>query len=294
MRIKLIVNPVAGQKKVKRYISKIKEILGLDNWLNLEITEGRRHSFHLARKAAEEKHDIVVACGGDGTAHEVVNGVISSGVSIPVGFIPFGASNAYALSLGIPANPTEACQIILRKKIRSIDLGKTCNQFVSHYFLSMAGIGFDAEATYLVKPLLKEIFGGVPAHILAGAYGLVRFDRTKLFVEIDGSPHVGYQMLIFNGKFYGAGLKAASNADMTDGYLDVYLFKQGRKRDFLRYVMGVVGGHYSRFKDVEYFRTKKIKIDASRKTWVQLDGEVVGTLPQEFEICSQAIKVITA
>lgn len=292
MRIKLIVNPVAGQGRINRYLLRIKEILGRDNSFSLEFTTAKRDSFHIAYQSAKSNCDIIVACGGDGTVHEVVNGVVSSGVSVPLGFIPVGASNACALSLGIPTNPLEACEVILQKKTRRIDLGKTTNGRISHFFLSMAGIGFDAQATYLVKPVLKMVFGGIPAHLLAGTYGLLRYERTKFLLKIDGCEYEGYQALIFNGKYYGAALKAGICAEMSDGYLDLYLFKQKKRRDFLRYVLGVVNGSYTNFRDVEYFRIKELKTYSVEKTWVQLDGEVIGTLPQEIEVHPQGLEVI--
>jgi len=292
MRIKLIVNPLSGGKKVDAYLPRIREILGRGNLLNFAITKEKNGAFVEAKKATREGYDLIVVCGGDGTLNEVINGLVSSNNSMPIGFIPCGTSNIYALSAGIPLDPIQACEVVLKKYVRKIDLGKVGTGNSLHYFVSMAGIGYDASVIQSLNPNLVRTFGGVLAHIIAGLRELIRYHGTELSIKLDGSSCRGFQAIICNGSFYGISSIIAPKADMADGYLDVILFKNGRRRDILRYVFGILRERHLHFKDVEYIRAKKIDIDAAGEVWIQVDGEIMGTLPQKFEVCPQALQVI--
>ncbi len=292
MRMKLIVNPLSGGKKVETYLPRIREILGKGNSLSFAVTKEKNGALVEAKRAAREGYDLIVVCGGDGTLNEVINGVVSTNNSIPIGFIPCGTSNIYALSAGIPFDPIQACEIILEKYVRKIDLGKAGTGTSARYFVSMAGIGYDASVIQSLNPNLVRTFGGVPAHIIAGLRELIKYNGTELSITLDGSSCRGFQAIISNGSFYGISSILAPEADMSDGYLDVILFKNGRKRDILRYVFGILRECHLHFKDVEYIRAKKIDIDAVGEVWIQVDGETMGTLPQKFEVCPQALQVI--
>jgi len=292
MRMKLIINPLAGGKKVETYLPRIREILGKDNSLSLAITKEKNGAFQEAQKVSGKEYDLVVVCGGDGTLNEVINGLVSSNNSIPIGFVPCGTSNIYARSAGIPLNPIRACEIVLKKYVRKIDLGRVGTGNSLRYFVSMAGVGYDASVIQSLKPNLVRTLGTIPAHIVAGLGEVVKYRGTELFIKLDGSSCRGFQAIISNGSFYGVSSIIAPEADMSDGYLDVILFKNGKRKDVLRYVLGILRGRHIYFKDVDYTKAKKIEIDAPGEVWIQVDGESMGTLPQDIEICPQAIQVI--
>jgi len=292
MRIELIVNPLAGGKKVETYLPIIREILGTGNSLSFAVTREKNSAFREAQKASQEDYDLIVVCGGDGTLNEVINGVVSSNNSIPIGFVPCGTSNIYALSAGIPFDPVLACEIVLEKHMKKIDVGKVGTGDSIRYFVSMAGIGYDASVIQSLKPSLVRTIGGIPAHLATGMFKLAKYRGTELSIKLDGHPCRGYQVIISNGNFYGISSKIAPEADMSDGYLDIILFKNGRRIDILRYVLGIVRERHLFFKDVEYTKARKIEIDAPEEVWVQVDGESMGTLPQMFEVYPQAIQVI--
>lgn len=292
MRMKLIVNPLSGGKKIETYLPIIKEILGRDNSLSLALTEKKNSAFQEAKKVSAKEYDLIVVCGGDGTMNEVINGVVSSNNSLPIGFIPCGTSNIYALSAGIPLDPIRACEIVVKKYVRKIDLGKVGTGNSLRYFVSMAGVGYEASVIKSLKPNLVRTLGGIPAHLVTGVGVLIKHQATELSIRVDGSSCRGFEAIIANGSFYGVSSIIAPEADMADGYLDVIIFKNGKRRDILRYVLGILRGRHIYFKDVEYTKAKKIEIDAPGEVWIQVDGEIMGTLPQEIEICPQAIQVV--
>ena len=292
MRMKLIVNPLSGGKKVETYLPRIREILGRDNLLSLAMTKEKNGAFQEAQKVGREGYDLIVVCGGDGTLNEVINGLVSSNSSIPIGFIPCGTSNVFALSAGIPLDPLEACRVVLKKYVKKIDLGKVGIGTSARYFASMAGIGYEASVIKSLNPNLVRTLGTIPAHLITGVGVLIKHQRTELSIKLDGSSCQGFEAIICNGKFYGVSSIIAPEADMSDGYLDVIIFKNGKKRDILRYVLGILRERHLYFKDVEYTMAKKIEIDAPGEVWIQVDGEIMGTLPQTFEVHPQAIQVI--
>jgi len=292
MKMKLIVNPLSGRKKVEAFMPRITEILGRDNSLSLAITREKNGAFLEAERAGCEGYDIVVVCGGDGTLNEVINGLMSSHSSIPIGFVPCGTSNIYAHSAGIPFDPVQACEIVLKKYVKRIDLGKVGTGASARYFVSMAGIGYDASVIQALNPNLVRSLGGIPAHLITGVVELMKYRGTELSIKLDGSPCRGFQAIISNGSHYGVSSVIAPEAEMADGYLDVILFKRGKRTDMLRYVLGILMGCHLRFKDVEYTRAKEIEIDAPGEVWIQVDGESMGTLPQKFEVYPQALQVI--
>jgi diacylglycerol kinase (ATP) len=292
MRMKLIINPLAGGKKMDAYLPIIKKILGTGNLLSIAVTKEKNGAFQEAQKVSQEGYDLVVVCGGDGTFNEVINGVVSSHNSIPVGFVPCGTSNIYALSAGIPLDPIRACEIVLKRYVRKIDLGKVGTGDSARYFVSMAGIGYDASVIHSLNPNLVRTLGGIAAHLVAGVRELINYRGTELSIRLNGSSCRGFEAIISNGSFYGMSSLIAPEADMADGYLDLILFKNGKRRDILRYVLGILRERHLYFKDVEYVRAKKIEIDAPDEVWIQVDGEIMGTLPQEFEVYPQAIQVV--
>jgi len=292
MRMKLIVNPLSGGKKVETYLPRIREILGRGNLISLAITKEKNGAFQEAQKVSREGYDLIVVCGGDGTFNEVINGIVSSHNFIPIGFIPCGTSNIYALSAGIPLDPIQACEIVLKKFIKKIDLGKVGTGNSLRYFVSMAGVGYEASVIKSLKPNLVRTLGGIPAHLVAGLCELIKYRGIELSIRVDGSSCRGFEAIISNGSFYGVSSIIAPEADMADGYLDVIIFKNGKRRDILRYVLGILRGRHIYFKDVEYTKAKKIEIDAPEEVWIQVDGEIMGTIPQKFEVYPQGIQVI--
>ena len=141
MKTALVVNPVAGQGRSKKILSKVKprlEAAGFE--LEVRLTEQEGQAAQLANQAKKEGTHAVIAIGGDETVSEIINGI--AGSKVLFGLIPSGTADVFAHEIGIPTHrPLAACDIIIQGKTKKIDLGKTA----SSYFVLMAGIGFDAQ-----------------------------------------------------------------------------------------------------------------------------------------------------
>jgi YegS/Rv2252/BmrU family lipid kinase len=289
MRLKLIVNPQAGRNRSKELLPAIEDKLRR-NGCHVDSVISRNKGD--TKSDPGEDYETVIACGGDGTVNDVVNGIADRATSWSqkFGIIPLGTVNLFAKELGIPEDPLEACDLILDGNTREIDLGRAGE----HYFTMMAGVGFDAEVVDGVPPEMKR-FLGPASYPLTAIKTLVDYDPALLSIEIDGGPkRSGYLVIVSNAKSYGYDtLSVAPHADMSDGLLDVCIFKKKRAIDILRYTLGVFTRTHTDFDDVETVRAKKAKVVAERPVLVHTDCEVVGNTPMEFTILPKALKIIT-
>ncbi len=297
MRIKLIVNPTAGRQKARKYLPRIEKLLGKEHIIETTCTTKREDISACARESSiNNKYDVIVACGGDGTLNGVINGIMQGNTSTPVGFIPLGTENVFGWQAGIPRNPLDACQLISSGNRTRIDLGKIYTNAVS-YFILMAGIGFDAKVVHDVKPPLKNLIGNL-SYPLMGLLNLLTYNPSKLFIQYNEGKtvHECYFAVVGNSKVYGGQYKVTPYADIQDGMLDVCLFKKRSRYNLLSHILHIITKKQLRTDshDIEYIKAGKINISASEKTWIQIDGELLGELPCKIEIVPGAIQMVLA
>jgi diacylglycerol kinase (ATP) len=248
-------------------------------------TERPLHATELARNAAASDCDLVLACGGDGTIHEVVSGLALS--SVPLAILPSGTANVLARELQLPRNPLKAAALIPQLKPRRIALGK-CGD---HYFLLMAGVGLDATAIDRVNARWKSSIGRL-------AYGLAALGSWSeghfppLSVCVDGSTFTGTFVVVGRVSRYGGSMRITRNAHLLSDRFDVCLFQGGSRADYLKYSVGVLSGTHHRFRDVMCVSGKNVEITAEQPVGVQLDGELRGWTPVKLEIVLDALTLL--
>jgi YegS/Rv2252/BmrU family lipid kinase len=290
MKIKLIINPKAGNSRGRvtlPLLSKIKRRFQ-ENGISVDLffTKKKGDALREAKKSSD--YDAIVVGGGDGTINEVVNGIVGSSIT-PLGIIPLGTVNLLAKEVGIPDDPIHACDVIIRGKMRRIDIGKAG----THYFTLMAGIGFDAEVIENVNPDTKRILG-TSSYLFAGIKTLAKYRPSLMSIRIENKiEQAGYFVIISNAKMYADEvIRVARDADLTDGLLDVYVFKNGKRHDFLRYAFGILVGKHTHYGDVKYFKVKRVEIRAKTSALVHTDCEIIGKTPMEFTVLPKALKII--
>lgn len=302
MRIKLIINPFSGGKKAKKYLPKIKEILSKNNILDVSETNDIIQIEKIAFQTASKKnYDLLIVGGGDGTLNLAIKAIKNASPNpkqsndIPLGFIPLGITNVFALEVGIPQNPLAACEIILKARTKELDLGKISEPENIHYFISMAGIGFDAEVVERVAPGLKNILGA-KAFILQGFYDFIKYNPSPFYVQKDNEiPEKCFLAIVCNAKHYGGKFTFFPHASMSDGILDVCLLKNRSRKALLSFFFNLVTKQSSsKNKNILSFKAKKFKIYSSEEKYIpiQIDGDVGGKLPAEFEVYPGALKMI--
>lgn len=282
----IIFNPAAKGERAVQQTSRLQSLLPQARFL---LTEGPGDATRLTREAVSQGAELVVAAGGDGTVNEVVNGINGSGT--PLGILPIGSVNVYALELGIPQGLDEAAELFRcpeQLQIRQVDL----LQANDRYFVQLAGVGLDAETVRQTDHEFKKIFG--PLSYVFTCADLAGKEHAPLhLVEGSGREHTGTFVLVGNGRFYGGPFSFFPEARLDDGNLDVCLFKKLTRFDLLRYFRGALtyGAHVN-FPDVEYFKTDRLKVTTEGEVPFEVDGEFQGVCPVDFKVCPGALRVV--
>jgi diacylglycerol kinase (ATP) len=299
MRTVVIFNPAAGQSAMAPQLEQKetadqreeKIVEGLRTYsLEPEVwyTTKEDSGGTLAKKAAAEGVDIVVAAGGDGTIHAVATGLI--GTKSVLGIIPMGTMNNLARSLSIPTTLEAACAIIARGETKQIDIG-TMN---GHVFLEAAGIGLIAALFPAAEDIKRYGWLSTIRGLIAGARALFSFRPARMKVSFDGHQERTYrtlQITVCNAPYYGMRFQVAPGKLMDDGLLDVLIYKNFSKLEFLRHGISISQGRRIFEPRITRRQVKTVKITADDPVTVHADGVVCGQTPVRISIISRALHV---
>ena len=254
-RALFIVNPAAGalpsRRRLDAAIGTVCAEFGIQADVVLTAAPG-----HATELAARAEADVIVACGGDGTLNEIINGVRSPAVR--VGQIPGGTANVWAKEAGIPHDPAEALRAQLSGPSLPLDVGR----IGARRFLLMASYGLDAAAVAAVRPGLKRRLGPL-AYIISGFQVGVRYPGFEVTLQFDDGPpqHVEATMMLFaNTRLYGGLAPIAREASAVDGLLDCVVFLGHGPALTLRMIPMVVWGRHLQSERVLYRRARRIRI----------------------------------
>jgi diacylglycerol kinase (ATP) len=243
-------------------------------------------SYVASGRAVEEGFARIVAAGGDGTVNHVANGLAGSNAAL--GLLPLGTVNVFAMELGLPMNDLELCwDIIKRATMRRVDLPSANGK----YFVQLAGVGLDAQVVKETSLAFKRSFG--PLSYLISAAQIAARQPPKLFIESDNAPvSEGSFVLIGNGRLYGGPFPFFKHAVIDDGLLDVVVFKRLGFLEIIQYLQDVVFSSDIRVPEVEYFQTRGLRITSEQDVPLELDGELAGNCPVDFQIQKKALRVL--
>ncbi len=280
--IVVILNPKARSEKAQ---SLVEDVTRLADNVVVRMTRSADDARRLAVQAVNEGFETVVAAGGDGTINDIVNGLAGSNVTL--GLLPLGTMNVFASELGIPANNLrKSWEIIRAGHVRCIDLGRANDR----YFVQLAGVGLDAQVVQETTWKLKKSIG--PLSYLVNAAQIASRKPPKLVVEWDGRSDSGSFVLVGNGRFYGGPFTIFKDARIDDGLLDVLIFKNLGYLDIVRYLQGILFGTHTQMNDVEYFQTPSVTVRSDEEVPVEVDGEVIGSVPVRFRLSSKKLSVL--
>jgi diacylglycerol kinase (ATP) len=290
----VIVNPASGGGRALRAEPEVASLLASRGcrvkFVHSKSSEDIREQ---AAGAAAEGFRIVVALGGDGAFHHLVEGI--GGTDVVAGFFPAGNGNDIARALGIPRDPVNAANDFLRGQPRAVDLVRVRfgDGSVTHY-MGAGGMGLDAEAAHLANTRFRA-WPGVTRY-LAGAFTI--FFREPLLdvtVEMDGANWSGRALFVAvaNATSYGSGVRIAPQAEMDDGLLDVVIVGDvGLLRLLEAIPIVLTSGDLRGFPEVTRYRCRRVSLRADRAARVHGDGEALGVAPAEFEILPGAVRVM--
>lgn len=286
----LIVNPSAGGGRAGRAHADVVRALeahGLS--VRSERTRDLEHAQQLAREAAQAG-ETVVCLSGDGMVGAVAD-VLRELPGALLGVLPGGRGNDLARVLGISQDPVEACATIAHGIPHPLDLGEVGGRA----FVGIASVGFDSEANRIANEAPSRLGN------LVYAYGALRallaWKPVRFEIELDppGEPHafVGYTVGACNSKTYGGGMRAAPDALLDDGLLDVIVLERVSKLRFLtRILPRVFSGRHVEEPSVKVFRAREVAVSAERPFEMYADGDPIAALPVRVRALPGAVRVL--
>jgi YegS/Rv2252/BmrU family lipid kinase len=305
----LIYNPIAGRRPAKRE-REVRQAADVLRQAGLEVelapTARPAMAHELAEAAVANGVDVVLVCGGDGTINEVINGLALS--QVPLGILPGGTANIVAHELHIPLNPVRAARQFLCWTPHRIALGRArweepqapppagelASQASSRYYISVAGIGYDAEIVYKLPSWLKINFG-VAGYVMEAFRQLVRYSFPRFSCRLNGHERRGTFAVIHRTRLYAGWLHLAPTAGLFHPQFAVCSFRSRSRLRYLFYALAVLARQHVRLSGVYLDNCAKVvstPVDTSRVILFELDGELAGAIPATFEIVPDALTLL--
>jgi YegS/Rv2252/BmrU family lipid kinase len=280
----VILNPAAGSpESLLGWQERAESIAG---GCPIRVTSHPGEAETLARRAVDEGFARVVAAGGDGTVNQVANGLAGSNAAL--GLLPLGTVNVFAMELGLPSHNLQLCwDIIEGANTRLVDLPSANGK----RFVQLAGVGLDAQVVKETSLASKRSLG--PLSYLISAAQIAARQPPKLYIESESeSVGEGSFVLIGNGRLYGGPFPFFKRAIIDDGLFDVVVFKRLRYLEIIKYLQDVIFSSDIRVPEIEYFQTRRLRITSEQDVPLELDGELAGKCPVEFQIRQKALRVL--
>ena len=297
-RYHLICNPVAGRKSAAIARRLADHLTDLKEPHALHLTTRRGEAFEWAVALGETPDAVVIAIGGDGTVNEIVNGL--AGTSTPLGLIRAGSVNVTARELGIPRNPLKAFAIIRQGRALLVPVGRIDRtaddeawpREMGRRFLMMAGMGLDAEATRRVRSRWKAVVGPME-YALAGLRSFWTYSFPPIVCcDSDGRRHEGISIIASNIRLYGGNVPIAPDGDIRQDFFNVSVFQARSRWTLAIQMMLACLGRHIHHRQVDYFSTRSLTLEAGCAAPLQIDGDYAGALPHRIVIEPASLRLI--
>lgn len=290
----IIVNPTAGNDAAKKVLPTIEDLLhNLEVDYDLKITEYPGHAIQIAQEAGTNGYDTVVAVGGDGTANEVINGLMAAANDSQnvanLAVLPVGRGNDFSYGMGIPQDLESACKLLGDGKTRQIDIGfvKGGDYPDGRYFGNGIGIGFDTVVGFEAAKL-PSFIGGIPGYIIAALKTIFLFFEEPLIrLEIDGEVLEQNCLLVsvMNGRRMGGSFMFAPDSISDDGMLNLCIAGKLTRWQVLGLFPKVMAGTQSDHPAIKMPTGRVISIEAISGTLpVHADGETICATGHKLDI----------
>lgn len=272
----VIINPCAGRSSASECGKKITAELTRRNInYTAAYTEREAHATEIARGAYHNGERVFVSVGGDGTLHEIINGLPATDVTL--GIIPAGSGNDFLRSLNIPRDPMKALEVVLSGNTIQLDLPK-CN---GEYFLNYCGIGFDVS-TVILSNKLKKHFPKSVVYFLALLITLLSFKFKTITIKSDiyRLTKKIFMLNVANGRFFGNGLPFSPESSPSDGILDVCIISKMPRIIIPYMLIYFLKGKHARIKKyVQFLHLSSITLESETKEIIGIDGELSASTP---------------
>ena len=301
----IIINPSAGNGKADKQWKNIETALREAD-MDFKVHRSKRalHCTELAKSLIENGARQLIGVGGDGTNHEIINGLMQQTVvptdEITYGFIPVGTGNDWVKTHNIPRNVKKAVQVIKAGKTTFQDIGlakfHVNSQPQQRYFVNVAGMAYDAFVGRVSNHERKRITNALYYYLLIFKC-LFKYKSSQARIILDGKEVANQHFYTINiglCKYSGGGMQFVPHAEIDDGQFAVSYVNNMPKLEVIVSTHYLYGGKIAKFKHAKLFKAKHMKVEAvnDAPTLLELDGEFVGETPVEFEIILKALKVI--
>ncbi len=284
-----IVNPKAGKGQTKKLVPLLERNgakLGIE--CKFVYTSAKGDGEAIARGARADGFTHVVGLGGDGTSHEIVNGLM--GDDIIFGTIPSGSGNDFPQAAGIPNEPERAVQTVFNGSVRNVDVGKLGGR----YFINGLGIGLDGAVANRFKSF--RILGGQAAYLISSVIEALTFRGFNAELSIGEWSFSGKLLLTgaSNGHSQG-GFKLAPDAKVDNGKLDFHIIRDMEPFSRLVKIPKVLKGHYREIEEMDIMSDRFMEITIFDQVPAHMDGQSFYLVPgtHRIEVVSGALKVMS-
>lgn len=300
-KVMIILNPMANMSNAWTVANDLRPIIAEYGNADWSGTVYPTHAAELAKQAGEQGYEMVIAMGGDGTVHEVVNGLMQ----IPteqrpiMGVVPVGSGNDFAHAIGVPMQADHALAHALHGEPSSVDIGlMTDENGRKEYFDNSVGIGFDAVVTIRSHklPLLRGFLMYLAAVIQTI---ILNHEPSKMQLKADGESweQTNLMVVICNGPREGGGFLIAPDAKNDDGLFHYVIISKCSRPMMFRLIPEIMNGTHGRFDLVKMGTCRKFSLTSERPVYIHADGEIYTNFGSdlhklEFEILPNALKVV--
>ena len=299
----LIYNPTSGRRRHRRF-GEIEQAVRLlkEQGIDCELapTTGRHSAKGIARLAVKQRRGMVIACGGDGTINEIVNGL--AGSQVPMALLPAGTANILAKELGIPWDIPHASRLIPGGVVRRIALGIAvpAGGYDSadlprdgRYFLSVAGAGPDGAMVHAVDEGLKTRTG-VFAYWAEGVRQLIRYDFPELRVHSAGRENKATLVVVGRTVNYGGPFKITTGANLFEDSFEILTYSTRSRFRYIASLPALWIGKLRGVEGIEAWKATEARCEPNGDgtVYAQVDGEPIGTLPVIFRVVPDTLSLI--
>ncbi|MBU0512630.1 MAG: diacylglycerol kinase family lipid kinase, partial [Chloroflexi bacterium] len=300
-KVKLILNPNAnmgGAWRVAADLRPIVEEFGGADWAG---TVYPTHATELAKQAAEEGYELIIAAGGDGTTHEIINGLmqIPSDRRPRIGVIPLGSGNDFAHGVGMKGGAPESLRQIFTGKPRRIDIGVVeDDRGRREYIDNTLGIGFDAVVT--IRSHTLPVLRGFLMYLTAVVQTIfVNHDAVRMQITTDEETwdEETLMLVVCNGPREGGGFHVAPDAVPDDGLFHYAAITKVSRLMMFRLIPEVMNGTHGRFKKVRMGHFREFELQADQPLHIHIDGEIFAGFGTDvrklkIEILPKALEIV--
>ncbi len=303
---KVIVNPHAASGRMMRAWKKIKSLMDKEQIaMDVAFTERKRHAVDLVREAAQDGFRRFLAVGGDGTAHELLEGIASMALpagnlsEYTLGVMPVGSGNDWAKGHQVSHRPKDWVSLLKEESFGKQDVVQITSGGENAYMLNVGGIGFDAMVCRRVNARKDRGASGKILYVEGLLYNIFHYKPSPVRVKVDGKEVFSgpfYSIAFAIGPYCGGGMRQCPGARFDDGLLDMTLVPRLSIPTLLTKMPRLFTGSIDRVKQLVFARGKEFEVEvlAGTEEMMEADGEIVAATPVKLSIVPQQLNVVSA